>query len=1046
MAHNPTYLYAAYLNMARHNAYLTLSYISVAIGGKEGAEDKLLNMEALNILKKPKAEPEKLKKTEELLTKHFRFLLPMTDNDKSAGYHEILTTAFKLLNSLRNEYTHYQHEASDFDEQFMKNMKNCFDGAKRTVKERFNLEDNDLKHLDRFRQKANDGKKGKREYEENPTFHYKFDDENGRLTEKGLAFFICLFLEKKYATLFLTQLSGFKKGDTKGTKATKEVYSIYRIQLPKLRIDSKKPEMALGIDMLNELKKCPAELYDVLSTEDQKRFRIIPDEEPDTMDDTEDGEILLKRHKNRFPYMALRYIDQNELFPNIRFQVALGTYRHHFYNKLGVDNIQRVRILQKQLKGFGRLDEIEEKRKTVWADKIRPFEKIEKDSAEQEPYITDSYAKYIISNNKIGLKWFDRQNDYYLPELNEKGAKNEAPTCWLSIYELPALLFHSILCNHSSDTQNIIRDYVSKGYRKLFKEVASGALQPASKEKIVNQLKTAYNLDFTRIPKELQDYLTGKPVKMDDQLNKLCSERIAQMVSDSQKRLERIDNDLKTIKDRKSNKVGKKRFVEIKSGVLADFLAEDMLAFQSSSDNGKDKLTGMNYQILQAALAYFGQYKDQMTEIFEKCKLINSPIEHPFLKNVMAKNATNIVDFYIVYLKAKEIYLDKCLREKQYKNDYFLHVDRQKWTERNTDFYKVLAKSYAEKLPVELPRGLFNDAIKKLLTKKHGDNPVIREALSKERCNTTFLIQTYFKAICEDTTQEYYTFNRSYKIFNLLNDNYVGNKLQPAYYAVNEFEKRVKNIDAEIEKFDSQQHDKLHRLLHHFKENEKILRLYKVQDILLFLMAKRILITEMGENNIGKYQLKQIMPDSPTDILSAQTSFSITLTKNGCQKIIKQEKLKLKNFGDFQRFVRDRRIETLFPYMKADSIDRQILEAELDAYDDKRVHIFELIHQFEESVLTKNPSILSGKTYINFAGILKASPEIQTEKRQQMQIIRNAFCHNTYPQKIEKNIEDIEKPEGKTDVPFSLCEKKEIPEIAEFLTESLEDLIIINEH
>jgi hypothetical protein len=546
------------------------------------------------------------------------------------------------------------------------------------------------------------------------------------------------------------------------------------------------------------------------------------------------------------------------------------------------------------------------------------------------------------------------------------------------------------------------------------------------------------------------------------------------MIRESQRRWDRIDRDLDTVQNTKLNKVGKKRYVEIKSGKLAEFLAEDMLAFQPSKEKGKDKLTGMNYQALQYSMAYFGQYKEEMKAIFEKSHLINSPIEHPFLQKVIAKSHTNVIKFYMDYLIARKAYLEKCLEEKQYRNYYFLHVDRKKWEERTPAFYHSLAARYLdeETQAIELPRGLFNDAIKTLLEKKHGDHPAIREALSKDRSNTTFLLQTYFNAVLGDSVQEFYHFKRSYKLFNILENRHIGNKLQPVYYSLAEFETRVNDIDEEIEKqvdtlyrekelelqgkrsfgdlakfrenkedFYPQQQHKLHRFLHDFKENEKILRLYKVQDILLFLMAKQILISLLANNEIEKYKLSEIMPDAQSDILSVQTPFSITLTKDGSTKTIRQENLKLKNFGDFQRFVRDRRIETLYPYIKGEIIDRHILEKELETYDNSRVQIFELIHRFEESILSGKSSALSGKTYVQFPDILRACPEMGTAVKQQMQIIRNAFCHNSYPQQIEKDIEDVGRPEGKADVPFSLCEEKEIPEIAAYLNETMENTI-----
>jgi hypothetical protein len=1089
MSHRPKYLYAAYLNMARHNAYITLSYIAKMVKTEKGKEIEIEEEENLpdtvKRLKNLKAVEEK-KKVTDLLLKHFPFLLPMVDNKPSdAGnsvlpvdnYYKILQKVFDLLNYLRNEYTHYKHKETDVPKNFIDKMKNCFDAARRKIAERFELGTDEIKHLDRFiKEKVEQNRRERPTYVENSNFYYKFDNANDQLTPYGLAFFICLFLEKKYAMLFLSQLKGFKRGDAPNYQATKEVFCVYRIRIPNLRIDTQVPVMALVIDMLNELKKCPAELVNLLSKHDLRKFRIIPDKKNSI--DTEESEVLLKRHGNRFPYLALKYIDQAHLFPNIRFQVGLGVYRYRFYNKQGVDNLERVRILQKQLKGFGRLNEMEEKRKTEWQTFIRPFEEIKQDTAEEQPYITDSHVKYIIQNNKIGLKWFDRRdNASYLPDLNEKGAKHAIPTCWLSIYELPPLLFHQLLCDNKLDTQNIIRDYVAN-YRKLFRDIETDALQLNNKESITQWLKMKYKINFTDIPKELQDYLCEKPIQTDRRFKRLSNERIASMLIETQRRLKSIQKKLEIVNDSKRNKVGKKRYVEIKPGELAEFLAKDMLAFQPTKNAGKDKLTGMNFQVLQYSMAYFTQYNDQMKEIFEKSKLLNSPIAHPFLQNIK-KSCTNIVDFYIAYLEARQKYLEQCYKSKQYENYYFLHSGQTKWKIRSKEFYQSLAKRYREQ-PIELPRGLFHEAIRQLLKKEQfSENTAIQEALSKERSNTTFLLRTYFKAIYDDTTQDYYNFKRSYRFFNLINDKRVSNKLVSVYYTTAEFENKMKDkntlknyIENYIEKeykkeeaalkakhnfrelktlqenkgsFYTTTREKMHRLLNDFKKNEKMLRLYKTQDILLFLMAKKILldIDSFQNANIEQYKLKQIMPNSQQDILSVQTPFQITLTKNKRITTIMQDSLKLKNYGDFLRFIHDRRIETLLPYIKEDNIKRQILEEELETYDTKRTAIFELLHQFEEYVISQkeiDESLLSEEevdsAFVNFVNILRSCPEIPLEKRQQMQIIRNAFSHNSYPSEIVE-IKDIT-TNANTRVNFPLCQGKELPGIAKFLSETLE--------
>ena len=78
---NPDY-FSAYLNMARHNAYLILSHISDKLKPKKTntPEDALYSAYALEVLKNGK-EPDITAKSIKMLNEHFPFLKVMFDND-----------------------------------------------------------------------------------------------------------------------------------------------------------------------------------------------------------------------------------------------------------------------------------------------------------------------------------------------------------------------------------------------------------------------------------------------------------------------------------------------------------------------------------------------------------------------------------------------------------------------------------------------------------------------------------------------------------------------------------------------------------------------------------------------------------------------------------------------------------------------------------------------------------------------------------------------------------------------------------------------------
>jgi hypothetical protein len=186
-----------------------------------------------------------------------------------------------------------------------------------------------------------------------------------------------------------------------------------------------------------------------------------------------------------------------------------------------------------------------------------------------------------------------------------------------------------------------------------------------------------------------------------------------------------------------------------------------------------------------------------------------------------------------------------------------------------------------------------------------------------------------------------------------------------------------------------------------------------------------------------KYKLKHIKPDSETDILSMPTFFSLPVTLNGTRKIIRQEALKLKKFGDFYLLVRDRRVETLLPHLPDETIDRLMLKDELKGYDSVRVEIFGLIHRFERQVIEKkNIQTLSP----DFVDILRQCSEIDRETKQQMQIIRNAFSHNSYPGKKE-HIRDVESNDAETKAEAEFHLDGTMPNVAIGLKNKLEKLI-----
>lgn len=1132
-------VWANYLNMARQNTYQTLCHITHVLGLAYNPEDKeleanLLQIPAVTLLVKKKGNAEKKQKAMKLLDKHFPFITPMLEKyvilqqGKSTrgkettpeDYYAILNMILPLINLLRNKYTHYKIEDPKLnasgqiaDPKILNNchilailLNFCFDGARRIVKERFGTGENaPLKDKD-FNFLTDEGTRYYKEgpkYIERKDFKYRIFDDTQKISNIGIFMLTCLLLEKKYASEFADQTDFFGKNLEPKRKPTeneilimREAISVYRIRLPKERMQSDRGESALGLDMLNELKKCPRELFDTLSPADQETFRV-------EANDTEDGKVLLLRSHDRFPTLALQYIDYKQLFAHIRFQVQLGNYRYKFYEKEWIDKSkeqrdkdeadERIRILQKELTGYGRLQEIESQRNERWGHIIRKIDAPRQDTLDTQPYVTDHHASYLFNNNRIGLLWNTEKehplrNGVFMPSLelpswldnyptkaaelrgtalktDEKVAECRAPMCWLSTYELPAVIFLSLLTGSGQAAEELIKN-TTAAYRHLFADIANGKLLPGGD-------LTPYGIELKLLPEKIQDYLTGKEIDMNRRFALLARQKVEHMLYATESRLKHFQTNLAAYAS-KENKVGKKSHVDLRPGTLARHLADDIMFFKEADENNQVKLTGQNFNILQAELAQYPKRTegklalDNLRTLLRNADLIDGRRPHPFLQKVLQKNPTSFYALYQTYLECKKQYVEKLLIKSDAAlcNLHFLYPNRKKWTLRNDAFYRELAMRYTS---IELPRGLFHKAIIEAL---RGSDVADRLPLLKdgnpEQFNVAYLIAAYFKAT-GDASQAFYgnKFKRYYKFQSMTISPHWDYsapvaQLVKKYYSVSEmenyhkqtdtgktpdtrYEKREQKYKESLEqkaaeqirrvqermrrkgftderKLESRKRailqerdeeiailpDKLRKYRNEYADSEKAIRRYQVQDMLLFLMAKDILTQSMSEHtDLKAYKLRHI-GQGDKDILSLQLPFSIVLeVKTGREDepvrhiTITQQDLKLKNYGDFFRFIYDSRIRSLLQQTRLNEIDRTALEEELMHYNQHRIPVFELIHDIEKRIwqLLPDDAALHAQedgVQIDFKYLMRFI-DIKESNKQMVCAIRNAFSHSNYP-------------------------------------------------
>lgn len=1089
---------------------------------------------------------------------------------------ELLSDMFDVLNYHRNHHTHYRHSYESINAVAEKNVSRicnfAFRASRRIIKTRFavNPKDNPGNEAKKFLfLQSNDLDfiaKGQDKYDPqlkksvvNPAFFYAM--QNGdKLTSMGLVFLICMFLPRNYIMMFIDQLGKSFYGkfspetsdkDTpileKHRRIMREIFGCFNLPMIKERYRSEREDIALALDMLNELKKCPKLLYDHLSPNDQSKFKVKTDAR--TNNDANLGdttEIVLKRNSDRFPYFVLRYIDELEIFPFLRFHVNYGKYRFMLYdNKTCIDGSVQPRVLQYDLNGFGRLSEVEKIRsaeKSDWLGNNRmlavssstdaEYDELPPDSPEILPYVTNCGTHYQFYGDKIGLCFLglgvkngnvvldkdssgvlmppiDTLKDKAKQKTNNhsnktKDEKNNnpievgvAPQCWLSTFELPAMAFYTWLTRKdakvqlvagndkikASPTEKIIWDCLSN-YNELFNQLGENGLKHFTREELPNEV---CGIKWKDIPQKIRDYMLSNNIQetqepqfdeekfLDYAENLLVGKKnIIGLVERTQSVLTKFLDDFKSItgyefspseykfikKDStvKKNQAGRRSFTEIKPGRLSNYLARDIVAL--SRLQVADKPTGLNYNIMQKAIAQYGGKEgvtfNELKNMFDTLGLTAS---HPFLEKVLNANPSNTLVLYYSYLIHKINYLKMLIGYIENNNVEelikvpFLHANQRRFYKRDNCYYENLAKEYLGR-PIQLPTGLFTDAIRDLLIEDENLNKIVTNA---ENINAAWLIKQYHQTVLEDGMQPMYGFKRNYKLFdtlwpkkdkngnplnikqylkpNLRHINYGSETISLSLNDIKQYSKKYADIDirAEFRRFD---------------DHERLFRRYQVQDIVTFLMAKDILNAdypspdtknkEIAQNhefkNIDQFKLKALClnasKEEKDNILEYKVPFTVTLSIGEIKVEISQENMEIKNYGEFFRYVNDTRLVNLLPYLsdKIDDdgyikIERAQLEQELQAYDNNRVEIYKCVHDVEKFILNKF-KVLENKYYTrkpdysfefhdncpekgdpvqnNFNAIVNYFDKIIQHLSTEAQLssimgeIRNAFSHNRY--------------------------------------------------
>ena len=491
------------------------------------------------------------------------------------------------------------------------------------------------------------------QFDRNPDYYASMSEPAKGLSDVGLIYFLCLFLDKQDSFQlmeevgFTAQCTFTKDNSGENIDFLQELMCLNRIRMVKSKLDTEMTDTSLALDMLYDLRKCPKQLYEVFTKEARKEFKdlatveweeanqqeaILTEETRSDLDEETDDEILdhpeqknrpkstLVRWQDRFPQMALNYIDTRGLFDDIRFQLDLGKYRYaFFYHEDGktIDGEKRLRILQKDLHGFGRIQEVDQEMKNKWKDLFeKKYEeegltKKYPDKEGQLPYVTEQSPQYAIDekSHSIGLRWEGWDNDcrnsdntdlkkhhldgkegldrkkMFIPYLPLKPVKsaddsrqtNQAekllpPQAMMNIYDLPGLIFYQYLLEKYGhdyhDAEHIIKDKVGS-LKLFFTNVAKGSLSPIDADYIQEKDWQENYTDEQRT--ERKTILANKlmqGLKITDIPEKLCKYLLKISIDYNSKlydsaevrlkeRLKRVEKALKDYRDKK-NRIGTK--------------------------------------------------------------------------------------------------------------------------------------------------------------------------------------------------------------------------------------------------------------------------------------------------------------------------------------------------------------------------------------------------------------------------------------------------------------------------------------------------------
>ena len=741
------YFFAGLFNSAMNNFDLSLSELNNRINSNQNNSIEILK----NAFSKERTQSDfdnNLKYLSESLIFLNRVIPFISKQEKNIDIRDFLpkflVSIYHLLNNYRNYYTHYKHKPIEVKDEIIFAFLDysLFNSANRikddrvkhnSVKPRLisKYKDDFIKIIEfknsKIRKKNIELKKaGKKPHKEisnankvdgqnfviNDVFRlFLFDRDNQpELTKKsqsrycddntfssfGFIQILSFFLDKKQINLLFDNVDYTRDfGETDFQKLAARWVFTYNCYKPIRRLfKSEYDKDSLLLQMVSELTKCPKELYPYLSEKDKMEFiedlNIYMKDEVNFLDDDSlvVHQVITKRYEDKFPYFAIRFLDEFANFPTLRFQVNMGKFNHNTATKkFSSTNLETERRILENITVFEKLS-IATHKKTEYFDN-------NDEDADAKDWVEYPRPSYKSFGNNIGI-WLKINDDFGTTDApderdNDKPSKKEIlnklkldyalkkPVAYLSYNELPALLYSLLIKNIRPDEiEKRIKEKIFSQRKNIFEQIKN------IKSLTEDEIKKLPN-NFRRI---VENY------DKDVNLKKLKTNLKEEMYF----------NPLKDIRDKYRTKPKNENILSLsEKGKIATWLSKDIKRF--TSKEVKKNWKGYQFSEFQALLSYYDMDRNRIKAFLQEDLVFDMNTDIPF-KGINFSNQ-DFKQFYEYYLKKRYQYLNDLIKNLTNKNieEQLLIFNKSKFEINSIEKYKQALISN----PVMLRRGIFDE-------------------------------------------------------------------------------------------------------------------------------------------------------------------------------------------------------------------------------------------------------------------------------------------------------------------------------------------------